>query len=411
MGANLCSILSLVAWLACFSAGSAATISKPKVQAGVFSFSFDSTLDQLYTVQGTTTLSTQWVDVAFQKGTGNPILFSTQATGNLRFFRVKLTPFETLQLFPDSPTLASGPVSLPDAAVGAAYSESIASAGTGVPPYTMEISGSPPDGMNLMLVNNETAEAAVQVVATGAGLVADQRRQFTVTVIDGAMTTNSHNYDIRVVGPPPTVNQGMLLLKAGQAVNMQLRSTGGTAPLTWTNSGLLPAVLSLSSAGLLTGTLTADAAERNENGRYTNTVVVSDSFTDRVTGAPAPRRVTNTVEMLVRLSYNLNIRATRTGGPSLRQTCFSCHGPGFEPNFDSTSATAIIDQSSGSGGECGTARVYVEIGVPLDSLIYTKLLSNAPCGDRMPQGGPFLSAQRLGRLARWIDELQPGDTD
>ncbi|MEO8426199.1 MAG: hypothetical protein ABI651_03720 [Verrucomicrobiota bacterium] len=393
------------------NSGSALTLSSPTAQSGVVSFFFDSIPDQLFTVQSSGSLSSGWLDASYYLGTGAPISFSAQMTADQQFFRVRITAFQALELSPNSPTLATGPVSLPDAVVGASYLEQIFPALTGLPPYTMRISGFPPDAVTLIVTSNQTANASVQVVTTGLGLVADQRRQFTISVVDSLNTTNTRNYDLRVIAPLPQIAIDRLVLKAGEATNVNLTANGGTGPLSWSLiSGTLPAGIVLSTNGLLAGTPTADASELNEDGRYTNIIEVADSFTDRITGVLSARKATNAVQLLVRLSYVLNIRASRTNGPSLRQTCFVCHGPGFLPDFEPLSALTLIHVKSGSGAECGTSRVYVAPRDPSDSLIYEKVTA-PPCGERMPQGGPYLSDQRTQRLARWIRELTNLDTD
>jgi hypothetical protein len=391
--------------------GFAVTLSPPTVQSGVVSFTFDSAPGQLLVVQQSTSLNSGWTDVAYRLGDGSFMRYSAPTTTQQQFFRVKVTPSLPLALSPSSPSLTSGAVSLPDALVGEAYFAAMTAELTGLPPYTLAVSGTPPGGTTLVVTNNQSGKAAVQLIADGTGLVAGQRRQFTVTVTDSMSATTSRTYDLRVVEPPPRLTLDSVVLKAGEARSIQLAANGGTGPLTWSlASGPLPEGMSVTSGGLLRGTPSANASERNENGRYPNLLEVADSFTDRVTGAPAPRRATGTLPSVVRLSYVLNIHALRDNGPSLQDTCTHCHGQGFTPDLDAPTALAIINVNSGSGGLCGTSRVYITPGDLLNSLIYGKITA-PPCGERMPFGGPYLSDQRLGRVMRWILELTPQDTD
>jgi len=76
---------------------------------------------------------------------------------------------------------------------------------------------------------------------------------FTFTVI-GALTITS--------GAPPAAVQG-------QAYSFQFTATGGQTPYSWSATGL-PAGLTLSTGGLLSGTPTA-------NGSFSVTVTVTDS--------------------------------------------------------------------------------------------------------------------------------------
>lgn len=384
----------------------------PKEQAGTVSFSFDSLPDQMLAVESSESLAAGWSDVSYHIGTGTPIDFSATATEGHRFFRVRALSRLSLGLSPNSPTLASGPVSLPDAAVGTEYAQLISPGWSGLPPYKIEAVGTPPAGFTLTVRSNQTGLAAVAVQSSGAGPAAGQRFQFSVTVVDAQNQTNTQVFDVRTVAPPPEIAAANLVLKAGEPAHLSLTAQGGHGALTWTVAGgTLPAGLALSADGLLTGTPTADAAESNEDGLHRVLLEVADSLPDRVTGAPSPRYASQEIPLLVRLSYRLNIRATRANGPSLRQTCFVCHGSGFLPDVESESALALINVPSGSGAECGTDRPYVSPGDASDSLIYEKLLERSPCGERMPFGGPYLSEQRLTRLARWIRELTPADAD
>src|SRR5688572_25402716 len=111
-------VLFLAAYLGIINESRAVTPSTPMVQSNIVSFSFDSVPDQLFTVQNSESLSRQWFDAAYHRGTGMPIIFSAPATNVWRFFRVRSTPFEPLALFPGGPTLPSGDVSLPDAVAG-----------------------------------------------------------------------------------------------------------------------------------------------------------------------------------------------------------------------------------------------------------------------------------------------------
>src|SRR5262245_55684381 len=92
----------------------AITLSSPTLQSNVLSFSFDSAPDQLLTVQSSSGLDSGWSDIVYRVGTGAPMNFSAPITGDQQFFQVKTSAFQPLDLRPNTPTLAEGPVSLPD---------------------------------------------------------------------------------------------------------------------------------------------------------------------------------------------------------------------------------------------------------------------------------------------------------
>jgi hypothetical protein len=387
----------------------ATELSNPALSEGKISFSFESSSDELLTVQAAASLDQEWRDLLSRRGDGAPIVFSTNIIGDRQFFRVRSLPFTSLELKPTAPTLTSGAISLPDAEAGSAYLQQLTLGLSGVPPYSLNVIGVPPDGVVVEVRSNQTASASIQVSSAGSSLTAGQRREFSVEVVDATNTTLTRQFNLRVVTPAPQVDLDPLQLKAGETVNLNLVATGGEGALVWSAVSALPDGVELSADGHLTGVPSADAAERDETGEYITTIEVSDNFTDRVTGAPVPRKATAAAEMTVRLSYNLNILAGRPNGPSFSQICVFCHGPGFPPNY--TSAPAIIDVMGGTGGACDSSRVYISPGDPSKSLIYLKLSEAPPCGERMPAGGPYFSDQQLNRLARWIRELKAGETD
>jgi hypothetical protein len=380
------------------------------VESGIVSFSCDAAAGQLVTVQSSSSFPFVWSDAAYKIGTGVQLRFSEPLAPGPQFFRVRVSPFQPLHLEPNSPTLATGPVSLPDALMGEAYFIQVAPTLTGLPPYNLSVNGTPPGGIALALTNNGTVNAAVQIASDGVGLVAGDRRQFDVTVVDAMNTTNVLTYDVRVMMAPPQILTTLLVLKAGESFTNSLIATNGTPPLVWTNlGGSMPAAVNFTGDGTLSGTPSADDAELNETGRFTNLFQVADSYTDRLTGAPTPRVATNSVVELVRLSYVQNIWPPRPDGPNLNGICLSCHWSGFPPNLVVASATSIIGVQSQAGQSC-PGRIYVTPGSPTNSLIFEKL-SGPDCGARMPYDGPYFDATQLERVQRWIQELAPGDTD
>lgn len=207
---------------------------------------------------------------------------------------------------------------------------------------------------------------------------------------------------------PLAVDAVPVTLKAGEASMVSLQATGAHGELRWSSAeGALPEGVRLLSDGRLDGVPTAAAAELNENGRYLVSVTVAEMNAD----GGIEREATGEIPMLVRLSYQLNLRAKREHGPSFQEGCAVCHGSGFHPDFAAPLATGLVNVAAGSGGACGPSSVYVRPGEVSGSLLYGKLSASPPCGERMPQGGPFFSDRALERLARWIRELTPADAD
>lgn len=197
------------------------------------------------------------------------------------------------------------------------------------------------------------------------------------------------------------------LSKPGAPFALSL-TTGAESSALWSAEGELPDGLSF-AAGRFSGAPTTAAAEKYTSGDYTNIVRLSVLMVDPETGDLFTGLSSAEIVHHVRLSYARNIYPSRPGGPSFGGVCIECHGSGFPPNF-STQASTLLGARSGSGGACPNIWDYVKPGDANGSLIYQKLVA-PPCGDRMPQGGPYFNETQINRLVRWISELQPGETD
>lgn len=367
-----------------------------------FSLTFPTSTGQVYGVERASALDQSWTVLTTFCGTGSSVTFTEALRPGTSFYRVSATPSPPLQLTPHAPTLAGGAVSLPDAVISQPYAIDISACPSGTAPFSFQVTGSPPAGLTL----NITADSVrVRGVATNSG-----RAQFEVRVADAASATVTRTFDVRAIAPAPLIAEQSVPLQAGAPANWALQASGGTGGVSWSiASGNLPEGITLSPQGVLTGTPTASAAEAGETGEHTAELRVTDTHTDRLTGAPAPRSATRAITHRVRLSYNLNIYAPRANGPSFSARCFACHGPGFPPNVTSGNALDIIGVASNPAFFCPD-RVYITPGDSELSLIYKKLTA-PPCGERMPQGGPYLNTTESNRLLRWILQLQPGDED
>jgi hypothetical protein len=381
------------------------------LKAQLATISINSATGCVYALQTSDGLRSYWTDLTNRPGNGLALGFDSLVSNRRIFYRVVGVPASRLTLFPSSPLLSSGETSLPDATVGSAYALDLSPASTGKGPYDLQLSGSAPDGISATVLSNHTFNALLRLSSSGTNLVAGQRRQFTLSVIDATGTNYNHSYDLRVIASPPGLPTTQITLKTGAAANLFLTATNGTPPFNWTLlSGALPEGIAVSGAGVITGTPTADASELDEDGLYTNVFQVADSFSDRVTGELVPRFSCGTITTLVRLSYQMNLILNRPNGPSFGGICVGCHGPTFPPDFGSGSALSVMYISAGTGGKCDAAYTYVTPGDPYDSLLYEKITS-PPCGDQMPQGGPYFNYIQTDRVWRWINELTGADDD
>lgn len=136
--------------------------------------------------------------------------------------------------------------SIPGACANQAYSAVITSSRTPNPPYTFAIvAGSLPPGLTFTQGTN-------QAIISGTPTVAGNYT-FTVQVTDLSGNTMQRSYTLGVL----QISNSPTSASVGSAYSFQFNVTGGTAPYTFVLEGALPAGLTMSSSGLITGTPTA----------------------------------------------------------------------------------------------------------------------------------------------------------
>ena len=89
-------------------------------------------------------------------------------------------------------------------------------------------------------------------------------------------TTATGNLSITVANPLTITTTSLPTAAPGVAYSHALAATGGIAPYTWSLTGTLPPGLTLSAAGLISGTVTPTDAGNT----YSFSVTVTDSATN-----------------------------------------------------------------------------------------------------------------------------------
>ena len=171
-----------------------------------------------------------------------------------------------------APTLSLTPASLAAGQAGAAYSQTLTASG-GVAPYSYAVTaGALPAGLTL-----NAATGVIDGTPTAQGSF-----NVTITATDssgGGQGAVARSYALVIAAPSIVVSPTSLPNGAsGVAYSQTLSASGGTAPYAYTiSAGALPAGLSLTSAGTLSGVPTT-------SGSFGFTVTA----TDATTGATAP---------------------------------------------------------------------------------------------------------------------------
>ncbi|MDR2970324.1 MAG: putative Ig domain-containing protein [Bacteroidales bacterium] len=200
------------------------------------------------------------------------------------------------------PTITT--TTLPGGVTGTAYSAQLSA--TGPTPITWSLeSGNLPNGLTL------SAAGVISGTPTTAGT-----SNFTVKATNSTGSdTKSLSIAITTAPVAPTITTTSLPAgKTGTAYSAQLEATG-TAPITWSLvSGSLPTGLTLSSAGLISGTPTVAGTSnftvKAENSAGNNTKPLSITIT---ASATAPIITTTTLQGGVTgTAYNQTLTATGT---------------------------------------------------------------------------------------------------
>lgn len=172
-----------------------------------------------------------------------------------------------------APTIVVNPVTVPGATVGVPYSQSFTGSG-GTAPYTSALtSGTLPVGVSL-----NPATGVLSGTPSSAGTFNFIIRSTDASAAPGPFS-GSRAYTL-VVAPPVTVIAPATLPNGtvAAAYSQTITASGGIAPYNYTiTAGALPAGLTLSSGGLISGTPTA-------GGTFNFTVTAAGSSTG--TGAP-----------------------------------------------------------------------------------------------------------------------------
>lgn len=165
--------------------------------------------------------------------------FTVRATDANGFIGDRLLSLEI-----NAPTIAVAPGALAAVTSHEAFSQALSASGGSAPYSYAVIAGALPGGTGL------SAAGVLSGTATATGNFG-----FTVRATDAGGFTSDKVYNLQVVSPtivpgPATLPNG----QAGVAYSTALTATGGTGPYTFAASGQMPSNMTLTGAGLLSGT-------------------------------------------------------------------------------------------------------------------------------------------------------------
>jgi putative Ig domain-containing protein len=219
------------------------------------------------------------------------------------------TKTQTLSIRVATPLIINNPVTLPDAIVGVPYSATLLTNGGTAPVSWLVIAGAPPAGLQLSSTGLLSGTPTGPAPATA----------FTAQATDSASPSQIANQTLSLhVAAPLTVTTVTLPdARTGVAYLQALTVSGGTGGVTWiVTSGTLPAGLSLSSAGVISGTpTTPNTLGATFTVQGTDSGVPTQSATRSITlRVAAPLTITTAALTAPKYGVVYNQTLTATGG-------------------------------------------------------------------------------------------------
>ncbi|MDR3698110.1 MAG: putative Ig domain-containing protein [Candidatus Sulfopaludibacter sp.] len=284
---------------------------------------------------------------------------------------VKATATQSFPITITAGALTVTTSSLPDGAVSVAYSAGLAASG-GSGKYSWAVSGLP-DGLSV------SSTGAISGTPTKAGTF-PVTATVTDTAVSVAVISASKSFSITIAVAPLSITTGSLANPtAGTAYSASVAATGGVPPYTFSATGL-PAGLSISSGGAITGTTTApgsasvsvtvkDSAGTTASHSFQLTVALPPAPTLNVTGLPTTSTpaTQSTVTIGIGTAYPVDVTVTLTltfaadSGPDDPTVQFSTGGRTAQLTIPAGSTTASATIGVQIGTVAGTATITAHL--------------------------------------------------
>ncbi|PLP99496.1 autotransporter domain-containing protein [Cupriavidus pauculus] len=372
---------------------------------GTLSAAIGTAFNQLFTATGGVgpyTLAFTFTSGSIPNGlilNGNSISGTATSAGTVSFTVMAIDssggngPYSVTQsytLTAMAPTVTVAPATVTNPSVGIAYSQTMAANG-GAGPYTYAVTaGGLPAGLTL------SSGGTISGTPTAGGTYV-----FTITARDNNGFTGARAYTMTLGAPTIAIRPATWpAATVGAAYTQTVSASGGTGPYSFTvTSGTLPAGLTLSTAGAISGTPTA-------GGTYNFTVTATDS-----TGGAGPyvgsqaysltvgaATLTLTPSVLPAPTISTAYNSTFSASGGIAPYAFSLISGALPPGMTLNSATGTLagtptalgtyaftvratDSSTGTGAPYTVTRAYtLSIGqtIPTAPPVSLTVPSNAP---------------------------------
>jgi Synergist-CTERM protein sorting domain-containing protein len=281
---------------------------------GTVGVSFDEIIIATGTVPLSWDIATGALPAGLSLNASTGVISGTPTTAGASNFRIRVTnaagaDSKDLTIYintvtPTAPTITSAN----NTTVTNGTNSSFQVTATGTMPITFGLSGTVPTGVSIGSTNG---------LMGILGTVAAGTYNFSITAANGVSPNASQDFTLTVNAAPvpPTITTTSLPNgTVGIAYNQTLTASGDT-PISWDiTAGTLPAGLTLSSAGVITGTPSApgssDFTVRATNGAGNNTRVLSIDIIPGVAGTPPTITTVSLPNGTVGTAYSQTLTAT-----------------------------------------------------------------------------------------------------
>ena len=270
------------------------------------------------------------------------------------------------------PAVTITTTTLPDGTVNVPYSQTLTATGaTGTLTWSLK-SGALPAGLTLSSAGVISGTPTTPTAPSGAS--------FVIQVQDSGppLQTVSQSFTIRIGAQLAITTATLPSTKFGVAYSTQLAASGGIGTITWSlasGSGPLPGGLSLSSAGVISGTPTAI-------GTFNFTVQVADSGTPQQTATKPFSITVNPALTLVFVVQPSNTSPNAQITPAIKVQVLDANGNGVS----GVTVTLSVAVNPGNGVLTGTTvAVSANKGI---ALFASDSVSNVGIGYRLQATAP-----------------------
>lgn len=251
-----------------------------------------------------------------------PSTLTSNSTGTVTATSVANTAVTAAVTITVNAVLEITTTSLPPATQGLPYLGVITATGaTGTFTWSLT-SGTLPAGLTL----SSSTTAAITISGTSTTLGTSR---FTMQVVDSSGANFSQSLNLTVNAPPPlsVANKSLLSGTVGVPYSQNLQAASGVSPFTWLlKAGSLPAGLSLSSNGAISGT---------------PTTLGTSGFTVQVTDSTKPTAQIASAELDITISLSTANNAKLNGNYAFLVS-------GFSPNGHFVAAGSFLADGNGN---------------------------------------------------------------